>query len=560
MVPTSTLGLPVHRMAMMGSSIARKSACCVVAVIAAVSCSDSGCAGRFHHVQAAEVPATRIATTRTSTSSIPPRRRRIEAREESIKLVLTPQPIELTDPVKQSFLSLFDEAMENFVGLQQLLSWHVSSEVEVEAVSSAIESQTIDSIFVLGAGSSNTRSHSRGLLDGVSSGTVVSSLNFVLSTAVSLLVDAEDNLDPPNLKKYVVDFFSESGDTSTSFVEAARHIRDENGNYPLADLQTIGVDKSSLYDSPFSYLDNNVQETTSNVPSNRVSGAATQDMNAQPSTPPGEYKGSNWMWFTIAGAGVAVLVITGLTVALVRKRRREVSSNGSTGDRVQQRQQLPVQSCAVPLSVLNCNVPSPTSPVSFDLGRDLRTGALLHGYVPSGSTHEETEKKERYAVFTAAQTAQVPTITGTDTGTSTATGRATPSSAGNVANKASWADAFSSFARFTGLPGNRSSNAYGEEGGQNTMQNMPIESTDEDSKGNEIPKLSLPPKAQRKHSLAKQKEGVMQASVTGSQRSAVDTLLGGSGRKKRATPKDGRHALHITSDDLYVIPEDDASL
>ena len=555
-------------MAMMGSSIAGKSAWGIVAVIAAVSCSGSGCAGRFYHVQAAEVPATRIATTR----SIPPRRRRIEAREESIKLVLTPQSIELTGTAKQSFISLFDEAMENFVGLQQLLSWHVSSEVEVEAVSSAIESQIIDSIFVLGAASSNTRSRSRGLLDGVSSGTVVSSLDVVLSTAVSLLIDAEDNLDPPNLKKYVVDFFSESGDTSTSFVEAARHIRDEKDDYPLAGLQAIGVDKSSLYDSPFSYLDSSVQETMStsdtninNVPSNRVSGATAQDMNAQTSTP-----GSNWLWFTIAGAGVAVLVIAGLAVALVRKRRREVSldTTGSTGDRVKQRQQLPVQSCAVPLSVLNCNVPSPTSPVSFDLGKDLRTGALL-GYGPSGSTHGEREKTERYAVFTAAQAAQVPTNTGTATaaGTSTTSGKGTPISASNAANKASWADAFSSFARFTGLPVNRSSNSCGEEGGQN----VPIESTDEDSKGNEIPKLSLPPKTQRRHSLAKQKEGFVQASsrsssssgshhMARSQRSAVDTLLGSSGRKKRTTPKDGRHALHITSDDLYVIPEDDAGL
>ena len=105
---------------------------------------------------------------------------------------------------------------------------------------------------------------------------------------------------------------------------------------------------------------------------------------------------------------------------------------------------------------------------------------------------------------------------------------------------------------------------------------MTVESTDEDSKGNEIPRLSLPPKGQRRHSLAKQKEEAAQASLRNtsssstttsshhrskrSQRSAIDALLGSGGRKRRSTPKDGRHAIHITSDDLYVIPEDDSSL
>jgi hypothetical protein len=246
------------------------------------------------------------------------------------------------------------------------------------------------------------------------------------------------------------------------------------------------------------------------------------------------------MWVVIAAGGVATIAFAGLFVAAtVRRGRNEGMGNEAKGEMQNQRdvtltsaQQK--KTYAVPLSVLNCNGSLPeASPMSFDGQR----AKMLNGpnYASNSVPLHEKNDRQRYAVWSEEQvqledTRPAPLATTIDNEVTTP--------------RSTWAEPFLSFAKSVGLG--------------DMVQGK--ESTDEDSKGNEIPKLALPPREFRKKNLAQQKES---AAISTKNRSAVEELLGngGSGRKGRVTPKDGRHSLYTNrGEDLYVIPEDDASL
>lgn len=479
-------------------------------------------------------------------------RRLLTSSTENVDLVLTPTNMELTDAAKQSFVALFDEAMVRYIGLQQSLSRHEGQEYHVDSLDTAITSQLVESTFLLG--SVTTRARSRKLLDGVSTGSIASSLNMELSSSASLVVAADDNadVDLPDLKEYIVGFFAEDGVIASSFVDAARHIQDEYGRMPLSGLQVIGVGKNAMYDDPYSYLGKDAAneattfpssaEATNNADSN---GETKRDSIIASATSPGigthpiqAYEDSSdtvhWMWVAIAAGGVATIALAGLFIAVAVLRRKNKQVRGSEV-RVQSQGNAAVQqqkqSHAVPLSVLNCNGSLPSaSPMSFDGPRG-GTGKLIGSNYASHSSSNEKTDIPRYEISEEQNQLDgrrpAPLVTNKDNEATTP--------------RSTWAEPFLSIARSAGFG--------------NVVQ--PKDFTDEDSKGNEIPKLALPPREFRKTSLAQQKEASSMNTSTRS-RSAVEDLLG---NKKRVTPKDGRHTLHTNrADDLYVIPEDDASL
>ena len=473
------------------------------------------------------------------------------ASAENVKLVLTPTHTELTDAAKQSFVALFDEAMVRYIGLQQSLSRHEGLEHHVESVDTAITSQLVESTFLLASDAGSTTragSRSRQLLEGVSTGSIVSSLNMELSSSASLVAAVDDNVDvdAPDLKEYIIGFFTEDGAISSSFVDAARRIQDEYGRMPLSGLQVIGVGKNAMYDDPYSYLDNDAAEATNNAESDRettrgsiiagATAAANQDIGTQPIQANEDTSNTvHWMWVAIAAGGVAAIAVAALFVVVAVLRRKNKKLRRSKVD-VQNQQdttaQQQKQTRAVPLSVLNCNDSLPSaSPMSFDGPRG-GAGKLNGSDYASHSSSNETNDIPRYKIYDEQNRFNdrrpAPLVTHNDNEVTTL--------------RSLWAEPFLSIARSAGFG--------------SVLQ--PKESTDEDSKGNEIPKLALPPREFRKNSLAQQKE-TSSMNTSSRSRSAVEDLLGN--KKGRVTPKDGRHTLHTNrADDLYVIPEDDASL
>ena len=442
--------------------------------------------------------------------------------ENEVKLVLTPASTELTDAAKQSFVSLFDEAMVRYIGLHQSLSHPEDLEYHVDAVDTAITSQLVESTFLLGSGTT-TRGRSRQLLDGVSTGSIISSLNMELLLSASFVVAAGDStgVEVPDLHEYATDFFAEDSGIASSFVDACQHILDEYGKKPLSGLQAIGVEKNVVYDGPYSYLDStavaaasgDMSSTTKVDPTNN---AASDRENVRESSIAGAAKATqvsaetsnsiHWMWVVIAGGGVAAIALSSLFVAAIVRRGRNKGVGNEAKGQMQNQRDVTLTSAqqkktyAVPLSVLNCNGSLPSaSPMSFDGQRAKMLN--VPNYAPNSvPLHEKNDRQ--------------------------------------------WAEPFLSFAKSVG---------FGD-----LVQGK--ESMDEDSKGNEIPNLALPPMEFRKKNLAQQKES---SSISTKNRSAVEELLGngGTGRKGRVTPKDGRHSLYTNrGEDLYVIPEDDASL
>ena len=442
--------------------------------------------------------------------------------ENEVKLVLTPASTELTDAAKQSFVSLFDEAMVRYIGLHQSLSHPEDLEYHVDAVDTAITSQLVESTFLLGSGTT-TRGRSRQLLDGVSTGSIISSLNMELLLSASFVVAAGDStgVEVPDLQEYATDFFAEDSGIASSFVDACQHILDEYGKKPLSGLQAIGVEKNVVYDGPYSYLDStavaaasgDMSSTTKVDPTNN---AASDRENVRESSIAGAAKATqvsaetsnsiHWMWVVIAGGGVAAIALSSLFVAAIVRRGRNKGVGNEAKGQMQNQRDVTLTSMqqkktyAVPLSVLNCNGSLPSaSPMSFD-GQRAKMLNVPNYASNSVPLHEKNDRQ--------------------------------------------WAEPFLSFAKSVG---------FGD-----MVQGK--ESMDEDSKGNEIPNLALPPMEFRKKNLAQQKES---ASISTKNRSAVEELLGngGNGRKGRVTPKDGRHSLYTNrGEDLYVIPEDDASL
>lgn len=442
--------------------------------------------------------------------------------ENEVKLVLTPASTELTDAAKQSFVSLFDEAMVRYIGLHQSLSHPEDLEYHVDAVDTAITSQLVESTFLLGSGTT-TRGRSRQLLDGVSTGSIISSLNMELLLSASFVVAAGDStgVEVPDLQEYATDFFAEDSGIASSFVDACQHILDEYGKKPLSGLQAIGVEKNVVYDGPYSYLDSTAVaaasgDMTSTTKVDPTNNAASDRENVRESSIAGAAKATqvsaetsnsiHWMWVVIAGGGVAAIALSSLFVAAIVRRGRNKGVGNEAKGQMQNQRDVTLTSAqqkkkyAVPLSVLNCNGSLPSaSPVSFDGPRAKMLN--VPNYAPNSvPLHEKNDRQ--------------------------------------------WAEPFLSFAKSVG---------FGD-----MVQGK--ESMDEDSKGNEIPNLALPPMEFRKKNLAQQKES---SSISTKNRSAVEELLGngGTGRKGRVTPKDGRHSLYTNrGEDLYVIPEDDASL
>jgi len=465
--------------------------------------------------------------------------------ENELKLVLTPASTELTDAAKQSFVSLFDEAMVRYIGLHQSLSHPEDLEYHVDAVDTAITSQLVESTFLLGSGTT-TRGRSRQLLDGVSTGSIISSLNMELLLSASFVVAAGDStgVEVPDLQEYATDFFAEDSGIASSFVDACQHILDEYGKKPLSGLQAIGVEKNVVYDGPYSYLDStavaaasgDMSSTTKVDPTNN---AASDRENVRESSIAGAAKATqvgaetsnsiHWMWVVIAGGGVAAIALSSLFVAAIVRRGRNKGVGNEAKGQMQNQRDVTLTSAqqkktyAVPLSVLNCNGSLPSaSPMSFDGQR----AKMLNGpnYASNSVPLHEKNDRQRHAVWSEEQVQLEDNEVTTP--------------------RSTWTEPFLSFAKSVG---------FGD-----MVQGK--ESMDEDSKGNEIPNLALPPREFRKKNLAQQKES---ASISTKNRSAVEELLGngGNGRKGRVTPKDGRHSLYTNrGEDLYVIPEDDASL
>jgi len=509
---------------------------------------------------------------------------------EDVRLVLTPQSTELDDVTKFAFVRLFDDAFENFVGMQQSLLRHseASDELEVEVVSSSIIEQIVDSVFVLGAenvGGGTGEGKARTLLSDLASAKIVSSLALTLSTSASLSFN--DGMERPNLSEYMKDFFSEASDTDTAFLHAARHIHDGHGHYPLEGLVDIGVGQSKTFPSPYSYLDREA-ETRANTLDNLIGNDfiissivnGNVDGTQQKISEPGKF---TWVTLTLIGACVSLLMAVGLLVVILRKsdkapfKRPEITT--SEGASTVKGKAEKYFHRNAPTSVrMNRNDPLPqTSPISFQ----------GDSYTPQNTQRRGGLRPEGVA-----------TPSGKSRPTGKNSGMMNYCDEGNCDNdravKSSWKD---TFAALTGLGVLKPFDSA--ETDQDKKDNSGT--GDEDSQGNAIPKLDLPPKQQRKQKLSTQCETIKTSPATrfqqrrqkaksrfnrsvvmkeststsphkpqtprrhGQRTSVVDDLLGGGHHPvsiihNAVSPHDGLHLPMSTSDNLYVIPEDDASI
>mmetsp|Transcript_31089 Transcript_31089/g.93238 ORF Transcript_31089/g.93238 Transcript_31089/m.93238 type:complete len:214 (+) Transcript_31089:211-852(+) len=144
------------------------------------------------------------------------------------KLILTPQSNVLSGVVAKYLMSLLDQALFNYAQLTQSLAvGRGVQERKISNVSSNLVSQMVDSVFVLGASdayqnlidTNNARtllrgdkgqvSHSGGLrlLDEVSAGVLVSSLELDFSMLFALEKLTKEGPSVPDASKYMAQFF-----------------------------------------------------------------------------------------------------------------------------------------------------------------------------------------------------------------------------------------------------------------------------------------------------------------------------------------------------------------
>ena len=271
---------------------------------------------------------------------------------KNIQFVLTRQASELTDDALVAVTELFDKQILEFFRLTQ--SANVGrKEYAILNISSNVQSQIVDSVFVLGAaGVLNsigvlTRTRSRLLqtfdnsyiylpqegklrsLQGDSNmGIIVSSLLIDVSSKINLNEDEEGIA--PDILAHVRDFFSPAGSNSLSFMDSAQKIQDKFGNYPLMNITNIDIGKTPLWESPYNYLDEQQEQNSNPLPLGQRN-APTNAGNKYPGTSVTTGISPTWIGIAVGGTILAIAaIISGVLVSqMVKRSKKQCNKRGN---------------------------------------------------------------------------------------------------------------------------------------------------------------------------------------------------------------------------------------
>uniref|UniRef100_A0A7S4IVP0 Uncharacterized protein n=1 Tax=Odontella aurita TaxID=265563 RepID=A0A7S4IVP0_9STRA len=146
-------------------------------------------------------------------------------------------------------------------------------------------------------------------------------------------------------------FFAAESTTGASFIIAAQEIVDEFGQKPLSDLRYIGVGENVLWDTPYTFVDGQSQ-----IPDITIKSAygVTKTSNEKTSNVETSISKQSLPWVAIAVAFsfVAVAVIVGTLIFVGRStRNREVSKQKVFEEIAQNDRVATLQAVASPISV-----------------------------------------------------------------------------------------------------------------------------------------------------------------------------------------------------------------
>lgn len=305
--------------------------------------------------------------------------RRIQSRTdyalvEKPKLILTPQSDELSEVAEKAFVALLDQALFNYAQLSQSLAVNNGMpEQKISNVSSRLQSQMVNSVFVLGAadayqnlvGGNRARSLLRGdtnisqpntqrTLEADPAGAIVSSLELSISMSFNLGETEPEAFSVPSPNTYLEDFFAVDSATSTSFISAAQEIRDEFGRKPLSRLRYIGIGEAVLWKTPYAFIEEKSQYSGfPDVQSRSGNGAAKAsiDSDFQQSLP--------WMAIAIVFSFIAVAVIIGALIFVLHGARNRETITQKILEEIAQN-----ENCAVGISGTVGMVQEVTSPIT----------------------------------------------------------------------------------------------------------------------------------------------------------------------------------------------------
>lgn len=321
------------------------------------------------------------------------------------KLVLTPQSNGLSEAATSSLVTLLDQTLFNYAQLTQSLSvGRGLPERKISHVSSRKRSQMIDSVFVLGAsdayqtlvGETRARTLLRGdkeayqpsgqrsQADDSPAGVIVSSLELDLSTSFALEETEAAAFSVPDATSYIHDFFAIDSTTGASFVNAAKEIVDEYGQKPLSGLRYIGVGDNILWSNPYTFIDE--QSQLPGMESRSYGPGETPLTNTNSSLE----QSLPWMAIAIVFSFVAFAVIIGALIFVLSGARnnRELSRQKVLEEIAQNENRLMA-------------LPAVASPISISFDEDL--GSNQSSKEDSSTSTDSSSKKRASEPYSGQQ-------------------------------------------------------------------------------------------------------------------------------------------------------------
>eukprot|EP00978_Attheya_sp_CCMP212_P004085 scaffold8837_cov54-Attheya_sp.AAC.3 len=254
-----------------------------------------------------------------------------KAIEENIKLFITPVVQEISRSMTSKVLALLDQhLMEYATGTGNIVRFQ-----------SALESQAMESIFVLGLSEENSNDR-RGLVEKISNSRIASAFGYqerslnlatqgrlitslVLKISLSANIETTADFNESNTVDIdrIVHNFLTSSDIS-SFMRLLRRtitIDHDVAIQPWADIQHVSVNNPPQYVNPYSFID---KSTNGSI--------LKKEKEVQDSLKTAQ-EGPPWMGLIIGGISVVVAVGIGALIALfVIKPKKEKIQKEATGD------------------------------------------------------------------------------------------------------------------------------------------------------------------------------------------------------------------------------------